>query len=324
MKLRARITAALTAAVLMITVLLTLTSCGRAGGVPASKWKGTWYRKYDQPFSRCYAEIKNVNSKGFDFSITVYNGNKAGELTDCHATFIKSSVSGDEKDEPLSNETDRSESAFYYAEDPRSYLEFFFTDKECTELNIIFGVDGGYEEVSPGDFVEGSAADYVEWTAFEGLSENTQITGVFSREESYMSDSLFEMGILEKKYDDALQKLMGDAVYFRLMCCFQNYTSERSDTTGANTPYEYDGAIHMHDGIGGTIYYGSMTNQQYAACVIAYDDGSVSAVISLENGSLSYYSDNWVYEKDQPYPILIWVENYTKEQNGEFNIGVEA
>lgn len=299
MKIKTRIIAAFAAAALLMTVVLT--SCGRAGGVPASKWKGTWYREYDLPFSRCYAEIKNVTGKGFDFSITVYNGNKAGQLTDCHATFAKTSVSYSQ----LESELGRSDSAYYYAEDSRSYIEFFFSDKECNELNIIFNTSG----------------DFVEWTAFEGLEEGAQITGIFSREESYMSNSLFEMGILEKKYDDALQKLMGDTVYFRLMCCFQNYTSERSDTTGANTPYEYGGAVHMHDGIGGTIYYGSMTNQQYAACVITYDDGSVGAVVSLENGSLSYYSDNWVYENDQPYPILVWVENYTKEQNGEFNIG---
>ena len=125
------------------------------------------------------------------------------------------------------------------------------------------------------------------------------------------------MGILSRKTDDALQKMMGDTVYMRLLCCFQMHTSERSDTTGTVTPYEYGGSVHNHDGIGGTIHYGSMVGQQYAACVIEYDDGSVSAALSLENGSLAYYSDNWVYEKDQPFPIIIWVENYTREQNGE-------
>ncbi len=306
MKLRERFIAIFAAAAVLMTALLT--SCGSAGGRPASKWKGTWYRQYDQPFSRCYAEIKNVNSKGFDFSITVYNGNKAGQLTDCHAIFSKGGVSSDESPIPISSDPERSDSAYYYAEDPRAYIEFFFSDKDCNELNIIFNTDEN--------------SDYVEWTAFEGLDENAQITGVFGREENYIDTSLFDRGILEKKYDDALKRLMGDNVYFRLLCCFQNYTTERSDTKGANTPYEYGGSVHMHDGIGGTIYYASMVNQQYAACVITYDDGSVSAAVSMENGSVSYYSDNWVYEEEQPYPILIWVENYTKEQNGEFNITV--
>lgn len=306
MKVHIKVISAFMAAAMLMTAILT--SCGSAGGVSASKWKGTWYRQYDQPFSRCYAEIKNVNSNGFDFSITVYNGNKAGQLTDCHATFVKNRVSNGENEIEPSSESERSGSAYYYADDPRAYIEFFFSDKECSELNIIFNTS--------------QDSDYVEWTAFEGLDENTQITGVFGREENYIDTSLFDRGILEKQYDDALQRLMGDTAYFRLLCCFQNYTSERSDTKGANTPYEYGGSVHMHDGIGGTIYYASMINQQYAACVIAYDDGSVSAVVSMENGSLSYYSDNWVYEKEQPYPILIWVENYTKEQNGELNVTV--
>lgn len=269
----------------VICIAIMLASCGSAGGRKASDWSGTWYREGEAAFSRCYVEIKNVNKEGFDFSLTVYNGNKAGELTDCHASF-------------------EGDTAYYYAEDPRSYIEFFFDESDDTKMDIIFCTTG----------------NEVEWTAFEGFEENTYITGIFSREESYINDSLYSLGILSKSCDDTLQRLMGDTVYFRLLSCFQNYTSERSDTTGANTPYEYGGAVHMHDGIGGTIYYASMVNQQYAACVIEYDDGSVSAAVSLEDGSLAYYSDNWVYEDTQPYPILIWVENYTKEQNGELNL----
>lgn len=269
----------------LIAITMTFGSCGSAGGRKASDWSGTWYREGDATFSRCYAEIKNVNSKGFDFSITVYNGNKAGEMKDCHAAFD-------------------GETAYYYAEDPRSYIEFFFDETDDSKLNIIFNTSG----------------DYVEWTAFEGFSENAYITGIFSHDESYMNDSLYTMGILPKESDTVLKRMMGDTVYFRLLSCFQTYTSERSDPTGSNTPYEYGGAVHMHDGIGGTIYYGSMTGQQYAACVIDYDDGTVSAAVSLEDGTLAYYSDNAIYEDDQPYPILIWVENYTKEQNGELDV----
>ncbi|MGN0474283.1 MAG: hypothetical protein ACI4IJ_04255 [Acutalibacteraceae bacterium] len=268
--------------VLMLTVI---TACGSAGGRRASDWNGTWYREGDAPSARCYAEIKNANKEGFDFTITVYNGNKAGELKDCHAAF-------------------NGETAYYYAEDPRSYIEFFFDYSDDSKLNIIFTTTG----------------EAVEWTAFEGFRENAYITGIFSREESYVNSSLYEMGILSQKTDSVLQRMMGDSVYFRLISCFQTYTSERSNTTGTNAPYEYGGQVHLHDGIGGTVYYGSMTDQQYAACVIAYDDGSVSAAVSLENGSVGYYSDNWVYDETQPYPILIWVENYTREQNGEFDL----
>lgn len=274
---------ALTISIICIAIMLT--SCGSAGGRKASDWSGTWYREGEAAFSRCYVEIKNVNKDGFDFNLTVYNGNKAGELIDCHASF-------------------EDNIAYYYAEDPRSYIEFFFDESDDSRMNIIFC----------------STGNEVEWTVFDGFEENTYITGIFSKNESYINDSLYSLGVLSKSCDDTLQRLMGDTVYFRLLACFQNYTSERSDTTGANTPYEYGGAVHMHDGIGGTIYYASMVNQQYAACVIEYDDGSVSAVVSLEDGSLAYYSDNWVYEDTQPYPIMIWVENYTKEQNGELNL----
>lgn len=275
--------------IILITVvvcaIIVLASCVSAGGRKVSDWSGTWYREGDAAFSRCYVEIKNVNKEGFDFNLTVYNGNKAGELNDCHAVFDGNT-------------------AYYYAEDPRNYIEFFFDEEDNAKIDIIFCTSG----------------DDVEWTAFEGFEQNAQITGIYSREESYITNSLYELGVLSKSCDDNLQRLMGDTVYFRLLACFQNYTSERSDATGANTPYEYGGAVHMHDGIGGTIYYGSMVNQQYAACVIEYDDGSVSAAVSLEDGSLAYYSDNWVYEDTQPYPILVWVENYTKEQNGEFDL----
>lgn len=309
MKQSIRSAAAFLLALAMITAALT--ACGSAGGRRASDWKGTWYREGDSVFSRCYAEITNVNSKGFDFSMTVYNGNKAGELLDCHATFEERTASYyqqntdfDESNEAYFNENMSGKdgtAAYYYAEDPRSYIEFRFDENDPSKLNITFCTTG----------------DYVEWTAFEGFEENAQITGIFSHEESYINDSLYEMGILSKKCDDALKKMMGDSVYFRLLCCFQKHTFERSDTTGTNTPYEYGGEVHLHDGIGGTVHYGSMVNQQYAACVIEYDDGSVSAAVSLENGTLAYYSDNWVYEKDQPFPILIWVENYSREQNGE-------
>lgn len=272
--------------ILSAAVMLTVfTACGSVGGRHASDWNGTWYRQGDAPSARCYAEIKNAGKDGFDFTITVYNGNKAGELKDCHASF-------------------EGETAYYYAEDPRSYIEFFFDASDDSMLNIIFTTTG----------------EDVEWTAFEGFEENAYITGIFAREESYINSSLYEMGILSQSSDNVLQRMMGDSVYFRLLSCFQTYTSERSDTTGTNTPYEYGGQIHLHDGIGATIYYGSMTDQTYAACVVAYDDGSVSAAVSLENGSVGYYSDNWVYEETQPYPILIWVENYTKEQNGEFDL----
>lgn len=314
-----KMTALATACLLLLTVV----SCGSAGGRRASDWKGTWYREGDAPFSRCQVTIDRVNRDGFDFSLTVYNGLKAGEMKDCHAAFEKKHTSyfddtgsvdadGEEANDNASFYRDNVSSeegfaAYYYAEDPRSYIEFSFDEFYGDKLNIAFCTTG----------------DFVEWTAFEGFSENAQITGLYGREENYVSDSLSAMGVLDSHADAALKRLMGSDVYFRLVCCFQNYTSERSDTSGANLPYEYGGQVHMHDGIGGTIYYGSMVGQQYAACVIAYDDGSVSAAVSMEHGAPSYYSDNWVYEKQQPYPILVWVENYTKEQNGELPTGVQ-
>ena len=79
----------LAAAFVIFTILLNVTSCASAGGRSASDWEGTWYREGDSPFSRCNVEISNVSSEGFDFSLTVYNGNKAGELTQCHAVFQK-------------------------------------------------------------------------------------------------------------------------------------------------------------------------------------------------------------------------------------------
>ncbi len=261
-----------------------ITSCGSAGGKSASSWNGTWYREGESPFCRCYVEISDAGSSGFSFTLTAYNGSVVSTITDGYAEFD-------------------GEIAYYYAEDPRSYVEFFFDESETSKLDIIFVTTG----------------EQVEWTAFDDFYENTYITGIFSREESYINDSLYEMGILSSASDNTLNKLMGDTMYFRLVCCFQTYTSEESEPTGTNAPYEYGGVIHLHDGIGGTIYYGSMNGQQYAACVIDFDDGTVSAVVSSEDGSLSYYSNNSIYSDSQPYPILVWMESYTAELNGELD-----
>ncbi len=295
----------LLAALMLIIMAVGMTSCGSAGGRRASDWSGTWYREGDSPFSRCYVEISNVSGEGFDFSLTVYNGNKAGELKECHALFqkkindyIPQDTDFDEDNAAFFKETvsdDAGYAAYYYAEDPRSYIEFCFDDTEDDKLDISFITTG----------------NYTEWTAFEGFDENAQITGIFSHDEEYINSSLYEMGVLSKKSDDSLRKLMGEDVYFRLLCCFQIHNAVRSDATGSNLPYEYGGAVHMHDGIGGTIHYGSMVNQQYAACVIEFDDGSISAVVSFENEAPSYYSNNWVYEKENPYPIKIWLEQYS-------------
>lgn len=288
--------------VLLMSALLT--SCGSAGGRSASDWKGMWYREGDSPFSRCYAEISNVSSEGFDFSLTVYNGNKAGEMVNCHAVFqkkvneyIQQDTDFDEDNAAFFKENvpeDSGYAAYYFAEDPRSYIEFAFDESDKDKLDISFVTTG----------------NYTEWTAFEGFQENAQITGIFSHKEEYINDSLYEMGVLSRKCDDNLQKMMGDDVYFRLLCCFQIHREERSEPTGSNLPYEYGGTIHMHDGLGGTIHYGSMVNQQYGACIIEYDDGTVSAAVSFENEAPSYYSNNKVYEKEHPYIITMWLEQY--------------
>lgn len=277
--MKKQIQTALTALSIAALVLI-LTACGKAGGRRASDWNGTWYREGDIQAARCEVTIKNAKKSGFDFSLMVYNGNLAGQLKNCHADF-------------------EGTSAFYYAEDPRSYIEFFFDEHDDSKLNIIFT----------------STGEYVEWTAFENFRDNAYVTGIYAKTENYMFNSLSEMGILPDKSDQTLQRMMGDNVYFRLMQCFQTYSVERSSPTGSNLPYEYNGSIHMHDGIGANIYYASMTDQQYAAIVVDYDDGTVSAAVSLENGSVSYYSDNEIYLKEQPYPIIMWVEKYTNEQS---------
>ena len=213
----------LAAILLLLLSAVLLSACGSAGGRSASDWKGTWYREGDSPFSRCNCEISNVTSEGFDFTLVVYNGNKAGELSGCHAVFQK------KLNEYIPEETDFDEdnaaffkenipeeegyAGYYYAEDPRSYIEFCFDEGEDDKLNISF--------ITTGDFVE--------WTAFDGFQENSQITGIFSHTESYINDSLSEMGILSEKCDNNLKKMMGSDVYFRL-CCW------RAKRSGAGHP----------------------------------------------------------------------------------------
>ena len=257
----------LAAILLLLLSAVLLSACGSAGGRSASDWKGAWYREGDSPFNEYIQQDTDFDED--------------------NAAFFKENIP-----------SDAGYAAYYYAEDPRSCIEFAFDESDEDKLDISFITTG----------------DYTEWTAFENFQENAQITGIFSHKEEYINSTLYEMGVLNKKTDDSLQKMMGDDVYFRLLCCFQIHTAERSDATGSNLPYEYGGAIHMHDGVGGTIHYGSMVNQEYAACIIEFDDGSVSAAVSFENDAPSYYSNNWVYEKEHPYPITIWLEQYASSQ----------
>lgn len=150
------------------------------------------------------------------------------------------------------------------------------------------------------------SASLIEKTLFE-LEGDANITGNYHKGEvDYLNDSLHSIGMLTKEEDALVRKQLTDSVYMRCLDCFQSY---KCGVKG-------DGA-HENE-IGAFVYYGSNSMQEYAGMIIIYDDGSVGIVISQNNGSLLYYSDNHIYGTGEvtPLPVTQWMEYYNAEKNG--------
>lgn len=150
------------------------------------------------------------------------------------------------------------------------------------------------------------SATLVEKTLFE-LDGDANVTGNYHKGDvSYLNDSFHTIGMLTAEEDKLIKKQLTDSIYMRCLDCFQSYKC------GENGDGAHD------DEIGAFVYYGSNSMQEYAGIIIIYDDGSVGIVVSQNNGSLLYYSDNRIYGSGEvtPLPVTKWMEHYNAEKNG--------
>lgn len=174
-------------------------------------------------------------------------------------------------------------------------------DIENTDAYILLNIN------NDGDIdVSFYSASLIEKTLFE-LKGDANITGNYRKGDvDYLNDSLYTIGMLTKEEDELVRKQLTDSVYMRCLDCFQSY---KCGVKG-------DGA--HEDEIGAFVYYGSNSMQEYAGMIIIYDDGSVGIVLSQNNGSLLYYSDNRIYGTGEvtPLPVTKWMEYYNAEKNG--------
>lgn len=270
--IKARQIISLALALLVIASLFSMSGCA------AGDWNGTWNRTGDATFSRAILEISDAGGSGFTFSLTLYNGNIAGELKNMTAVYTDSSKDGARCD---------IDGSFAYIE---------LTLNEDGTMEVYFGND------LPGE----NSVGVIESDLW-GFVAPAFISGHFERGKvEYINSSLASAGILDEQADSAVRRLMTDNQYERLLDCFQicNVGSEK-------------GSGEHDDEIGGFVYYGSNTMQKYAAIMIIYDDGTVSVVVSSLDGSLKYFSDNSIYKDGSitPLPVTKWMKNYDAERD---------
>jgi hypothetical protein len=257
------------------------------GGCSDDTFEGTKTRQFDATYSRSVLKIKNQNDEGFSFDFTVYNGDVAGRLSGTAA---------------FSNDA-KNKAKFYCGENGEQYLEFSLGDDGAVD---VFFYGGDLREAADsgksGETAEGYQHGISEQEVF-GFAGGSYVSGRYlAGEPEYLNSDLWRQGIIGEKYDLQLQGLLPKDMYIRLLDCFMHYKIDYDD---------YGDPLHQ-DEIGGFLYYGYNDMSDWTAVIICYDDGSVSAIVSKEDGSLNYYTNNHVYtnKKDPPYPLVNWVSGH--------------
>jgi len=263
--IRSKITSLVLAVLVMLT-LLPMTGC--AGDV----WEGEWNRTGDATYNRGVLDITEYSRDGITFTLTVYNGNIAGQLINEKAEFVNN---------------EKTEARYYVPDGFGAYIQFLMDESE-TFMDVIY-----------------TSSMYTEMEVM-GFAEGGFITGRYDKGDvEYLNYSLYDMGIIEKSYDDQLRKMMSADNYTRLLDCYQSFEVKRNNE------------------IGGFIYYGSNSMQTHTAAMICFDDGSVSVVISREKASMLYFTNNRIYDSSMlAYPLDNWIEEYELEKEKQNQVVV--
>ncbi len=268
----------------ILVSVLPLSSCAK------SDWSGEWNRVGDATYSRAVLTIGNVGGSGFDFSMTLYNGNVAGRLLSLHAVF-----------------TDRNnKTAVYDVPDTRASITFSLTGKNALDVQF-FDSSVMITETEEMPYSHSMSTE-AEMFGFEELA---YVGGSFVRGEvEYLNKNLFEAGVLDEAQSDMVDSLIPDDMMIRCLDCFQLWTVGDRENSGKHD-----------DEIGGFVYYGYNTMQDFGAIIIAYDDNTVSVAILKTDGSIVYYSNNDIYTTGAvlPLPIKKWMEDYNAAKELEAN-----
>ena len=184
MKTPRRILSVLLSVCALLSALLCFVGCAR------SDWEGTWNRTGDATYSRAVLTISDVNSKGFTFSMTLYNGNIAGRLDSLRAEFTNTSKTAAEYEVP----------------DTRASITFTLNEKN--DMDVVFFDNAVSFTETPDSYYSSSSS--TEYTMF-GFAEPAFITGNFYRGEvSYLNQTFHEAGILNEQQSEAVEKLLPD------------------------------------------------------------------------------------------------------------------
>lgn len=297
-----RITRRITAFLLTLVLIAALLP---AGGCARDEWEGEWNRTGDATYTRAELTITGSGGSDFQFSLTLYNGNIVGKLTDMTAKYTDSAK----------------RSARCSIDNAPAYIDF--------ELNEYGGMDVTYKYEAPRDEsntmdeTNGNQLPNAEYlgiieSELFGFAAPAYISGHYEMGDvEYLNQTFYDAGILTAEEDERIQDLMPDSYYRRLMDCFQTWkiSNGREDTGGKD--YDPHSKRDKHeDEIGAYVYYGSNSMQKYAAIVIIYDDGTASVVVSTVDSAPVYYSSNAIYKDGSltPLPVQKWLENYNKEQ----------
>lgn len=279
-----RVISALIAAAVLLCLPVSFTGCAR------SDWQGTWNRTGDATFARAILTITDVNSKGFTFSMTLYNGNVAGRLDSLRANFTNTAKT----------------KAEYEVPDSRASISFTLNEKNDMDV-LFFDKAVVFTETENSYY---SSSQSTEYQMF-GFEEPCFITGNFYRGEvTYLNQNFHDAGILTEEQSEMIDKLLPDEMMIRCLDCFQLWTVG-----------DYNNSGKHDDEIGGFVYYGSNTMQKYGALIIAYDDNTVSVAIIKTDGSVVYYSNNSIYNTGEvlPLPVKKWIEDYNHELEAQAN-----
>lgn len=290
-----RIAAAVMAFVMIVLLI-------PVGGCASGDWEGSWTRTGDATYARAEMTITGAGGSSFEFSFKLYNGNLAGEIDGLTARYNDSSK----------------KSARCSIPDTRAYIDFEMD--EHGDINVIYG----YESTrSPSDsdlnimHMGKDALGIIESELF-GFDAPAYVTGNYTKGEvEYINDTLQQAGILSAEEDERVRTLMTNSNYRRLLDCFQNWKVSNGKENASSEDYDpHDRKFSHEDEIGGYVFYGSNTMQEYAGIIIIYDDGTASVVVSLTDGAPVYYSSNAIYKDGSltPLPIKNWLEAYNKEQ----------
>ena len=291
---RRSISRMLSAALATFLMVMLLPVCGCA----KDDWEGEWTRTGDSSFTRAEMTITGAGGSSFDFTISLYNGNLVGQVTDMSAEYDDSSK----------------RSARCVIPDTRAYIDFVMDD--YGGLDVIYGYTLPAMEPDPNN-INPQYTGVIDSELF-GFEETVYITGHYERGDvEYINQTLYSAGILTLEEDDRVRDLMPDNVYMRLADCFQTWKISNGEENEEDKSYDPHSKKDKHeDEIGAYVYYGSNTMQEYAAMIIIYDDGTASAVVSMIDSAPIYYSSNAIYKDGSltPLPVQHWLAMYNAEQ----------